>query len=312
MGEKGSVLVLTLAFIFLFTLLGVASVHHAGLQNESAEEMRESMEAFWLADGGVERAKHYLRLSTPVLIPDSDAPVALGRGTYDVLSETDPYCPTCLDRWRIFSKGMVRNQTRKIEVIMGKYDIDKVLTTRGPVKSFEKCPMASVSVDCSKVSPDTYFTFETVLNGLTGAEIYAAATHVYDDPSNAGDIDPIEGVTWINLTGNNHSVNLTTDNQNGSSFVVVDTTQVTSNVTPTVNIAGNPDFKGIIWVLGESEITGTTTISGTVFVQGDENEETTALGNLTLAFDPQAIQEALGHIGSPKLGTPGVIAWREM
>lgn len=55
--KHGSVLVITLGFVVAFTLLGMASLHYAMVQNEETERQKASMEAFWLADGAVELAK---------------------------------------------------------------------------------------------------------------------------------------------------------------------------------------------------------------------------------------------------------------
>jgi len=312
MNKKGSVLVVTLGFIMVFSMLGVGSIYHASMQNVAAEKRRQSMEAFWLAEGGVEKAKTKLRQASSVLIPDSDSPVALGHGTYDVYSMADPGCPLCLDRWLVHSEGLVKNQPRTIEVIMAKYDIDNVLMTQGPIKDFENCPMASVGIDCSLVEENVDFSFESVLNGTSQQDIVNNADYTYTDPQNAGDVDPIAGITVIYLTGNNASLSLTTDNQTATTFLLIDTTQVTSNSKPNINIAGNGDFLGIIWVIGAVEIKGTTDIRGSVFVQSGSSNQTTVLGNANLEYDAVAIQGAIGAVGTSGVSTPAAIAWKEI
>ena len=55
--KKGSILVLVLTFILIFTMLGLTSIHYAGLQNEDSEKRAASAQAFWYADGAIEYAK---------------------------------------------------------------------------------------------------------------------------------------------------------------------------------------------------------------------------------------------------------------
>jgi hypothetical protein len=312
MNNKGSVLVVTLSFITIFTLLGVGSIYHAGKQNEFTEKSRRSMESFWLADGGVEKAKDKIRMSPPVLISEGNAAISLGNGTYDVYSQQDPNCLTCVDRWLVHSQGVVNSQKRTIEAIVAKYDISKVLTTHGPIHNLDSCPMASLSVDCSLVDENVEFTFETVLNGITQQDLVNNAAYTYNNPGNAGDVDPIGGITVVNLTGNNSSLSLTADNQIDTAFLIVDMTGVTSNSTPTINITGNSAFRGIIWVVGEARINGTTDINGTVFVQGDSSDETRVLGDATFNFDASAIDDALHNLGTLNLGEPTIVSWKEI
>src|SRR3989338_216322 len=73
--KRGSILIVTLGFIVVFTLLGVAVMHLAGAQNDVAVKQSFSTEAFWLADGVVERIRNKIMaqadlpaVNTPVVI----------------------------------------------------------------------------------------------------------------------------------------------------------------------------------------------------------------------------------------------------
>lgn len=312
MRQEGSVLVVGIGFMLAFTAVGLSALRLAGHFNLNAETRRFSQEAFWLADAGVEEAKNKLQKASPILVPETRAPVSLGEGTYDVVSVTDPGCVGCIDRWKVDATGTVEAHTRSVEAVVARYDIDKVLETQGYVRDLEDCPTASVTVDCSLIEERSSFTIESVLNGLTQSDIVAAASHIYNDPQNAGDVDPIENVTVIYLTGNNSSLSITTDNQTGPAFLLIDTSGVTSTSTPTINIAGNPAFYGVIWIIGEVELKGTATINGSIFVQGDPNGETKMTGNLEMNFDPAAIDASIGTIGAPSLNTPQLISWKEL
>ncbi|HEY7710608.1 MAG TPA: pilus assembly PilX N-terminal domain-containing protein, partial [Candidatus Entotheonella sp.] len=50
--ERGSILIMTLLFVFGFTLLGISSIYFATIHNEQAERQVGSTKAFWLAEAG--------------------------------------------------------------------------------------------------------------------------------------------------------------------------------------------------------------------------------------------------------------------
>jgi Tfp pilus assembly protein PilX len=58
--KNGSILIVTLGFILIFTLLGLAAMHLSGVQNEAAVKQAYSTKAFWLADAGVQVGKKRL------------------------------------------------------------------------------------------------------------------------------------------------------------------------------------------------------------------------------------------------------------
>ena len=315
LNKDGSVLVVTLGFILIFTLLGVGALYHAGQENEAAEKRKVSMAAFWLADAGVERAKNKLQKIPPVLIPTDAASRNLGQGAYDAYSIVDPGCAVCTERWLVHSEGLISNQKRAIEAIVAEHDITDVLTTEGPVKNFDDCPMGSVTVDCSLVKPNTDISLESVI-GASKSDLFGAATHTYINPANAGDVNPIEGITVILLTENNHSLSITTDNQTSPAFVLIDTTQVTAHPTPNITIAGTGDFVGVIWIIGNAHLEGDTAINGAVFVESGPTSQTQVLGNTTLVYDAGAIDSAIeavgGELSGSQVGVPHLISYREI
>jgi hypothetical protein len=60
-GNEGSILIMTLAFVLIFTLLGFGAIYFASLQHELASKEQMSAQAFWLADAGIERAKTHFK-----------------------------------------------------------------------------------------------------------------------------------------------------------------------------------------------------------------------------------------------------------
>ena len=55
--QRGSILVVTLGFILVFTMFGLGSMYLSTVQNEGAEKRTASTKAFWLADAGIQKAK---------------------------------------------------------------------------------------------------------------------------------------------------------------------------------------------------------------------------------------------------------------
>src|SRR5262245_42331895 len=104
--EKGAILLITLCFVLEFTSLGIASIYHVTRQNELTQLLRASTEAFWLADGGVQKAL--------AKVPGKFDPAAsanLGRGQYNVFSD-NPTGDAFDLKWFVEAKGMVNNQIR--------------------------------------------------------------------------------------------------------------------------------------------------------------------------------------------------------
>ena len=110
-----------------------------------------------------------------------------------------------------------------------------------------------------------------------------------------------------------------TDNilNNQTVFLIIDTSGSggSGKKLPSINITGNPDFKGIIWIIGSAELKGTTEIEGTIFVEGDGSNETKLSGNLTLQFSDQRIEEAVTLLGYSDIfppGKPKIVEWKEI
>lgn len=100
--KKGSILVVTIGFVLVFTLLGFGSLHYAYVQNEVVEKEKASAEAFWLADGALQMAFNNLVNDPTALIAKTDyTPNSTDPKQYDVFSEADS-CPPpiCTDEER--------------------------------------------------------------------------------------------------------------------------------------------------------------------------------------------------------------------
>ena len=335
LNNRGSVLIITVGAIFVFTLLGLSSVYVSSLQNQIAEKQRALSQAFWLADAGIEKARYYLRKTPPVLIDTADAPVNMGKGNYDVFSQQDPDCPTCVDRWFARSQGAVNTgaytgstqltHQRAIESIVARYDIENAITAQGTVN--DDCTPNGSATITGTCEQNTDFSFESIFNGTSSGDFLnqaQAANLYYLDPNNSGDIDPVEDVTWIDLIVKN-KVNISTANMpldlvadpSGNTvqaaFIIIDTTQCQSVQPPQVHIDGGLTFRGIIWIIGEAEIKGTSNINGAVFVDGNPVLDTKVTGDADITFDPVAVNEAVDTFSNSIFpGLPAIISWQEV
>jgi len=111
---RGSMLIIVLGFMVIFTSLGLGYIHLAGVQNEMADKQLSSLEAFWLADGMVERARK--KLPNELL---NDVESIDNFHFYNVVTEKDPDLE---NTWKVTSRGIVRNQKREIEAVIVKFD----------------------------------------------------------------------------------------------------------------------------------------------------------------------------------------------
>ena len=53
--ERGSILIITVGFVLVFTLLGFAAIYLATVENEAAVKRIDSTKAFWLAEAGIQK-----------------------------------------------------------------------------------------------------------------------------------------------------------------------------------------------------------------------------------------------------------------
>jgi hypothetical protein len=343
--EKGSILMVTVAFIIVFTLFGISSIYHAGLQNSAAEKRRASEQAFWLADAAIEMAKVRLQREPPeIILPTDLTAVPLGDGTYDVYSEELYACPPdattdcstkppeckCIDSWTAQSEAVVTNpgqgpQRRAIEVNIARYDIKNAITAHGTVN--DDCTPAGSAEINGTCEQEVDFTFESVFNGTSKEDFEGQAIadgFKYIDPSNAGDVNPIENVTFVEMIVNHH-INLDTANMPldlvldptgntvKAAFIIIDLSALPPSPLPQVHVDGNLDFRGIIWIIGYAQIKGTSDIAGTVFVDDDPPGDAKVSGDATVTYDKDAINQAMDGVGLDIFpGKPAIASWKEI
>jgi len=259
---------------------------------------------------------------------------------------------TCCESWIIKSYGTVNSQSRAIKAKVGQWqgdgNLDNALETWGGATKNNDCVIAEgdgnaeITGECEQYSD---FTFLSVFGKPESWFLDPLnMTHSYENPNPNFETDldpcpppgdpenqcaPVEGYTYIELTGNNKSLNINESKQafdsNGlpiASILVIDTTGVDENKQDQIQItiAGNGIFRGIVWIIGEAQIVGGGNgdgIYGAVFVAGDPEKTTKMTGTAEIHFSTAAIAEALGTGGiidpnDPRYGTRAIISWKEI
>jgi len=304
--NHGSILVATLGFMLVFTLFGFSSIYVGTVQNELAETRRFSEEAFWLADGAIQKVKSNL----PTIIPLETSSV-LGNGSYDI-NEIVLISP---DRWRTKTAGTVNGQSRSIEAEIARYDITNAVTTPGTVND-DCLPDGSAQINgiCAQ---NAEFTFESIFNGKSKAEVKnQAGTSQYDNVSGnsipdippSNDLPVVTGVTYVTFEGHHNESLHVPANSSDSGFLIIDASLSTGSVT--FNVTGGT-FNGIIWVVGDVSITGNPSISGALFIENSGDTKIAGTSNIT--FDAQNVAEAAEDIGTTLTEKkPYIVSWKEI
>ena len=337
-GNRGSILTITLSFVLIFSLLGIAIMRRATVQNETIERRTASEEALWAADAAVEMIRSNLgKPPAQHLAKGTVFNNQLGDGNYSVFYEDDPACPTCIDRWHVQSQatvninntdGTINTQSRGIDAIVASYDIENAITTHGTVNgSCVPSGNAQIVGDCEA---HVDFTFETVFNGKSYSDFQAAAAAnpidvahpIYSFPdvvnhkfhlSGSADEFEVKDVTVIFMEDNFNTVLINTDDSDvytGPSLLIVDTTGSEAS-TPEVKVSGNVGFCGVLWIIGHVKIAGTSVINGAIFIDESPPDDTTVTGNTNVIFDPGCVQQAIDSMGVGVIGAPGIISWKE-
>ncbi len=230
---------------------------------------------------------------------------------------TDPSSASCERQSRAIQA--------KVSVDYGNRNIENAIETWGDVNKDRDCEPdgnADIQGGCKQQSD---FTFESVF-GQTREWFWGHKTHYYLNPKNFQ--GTVEGITFIEMTGKNTVLSINTDTQpvdaDGipiASLLIIDTSGIDPKFRDqvSVNIDGNGAYRGIIWVIGEAKMAGTTKggIRGAVFVAGDPGNYTSVTGTKDIYWDPYAIREALDTFD----GTMGneiysddfkIISWNEI
>jgi len=138
--------------------------------------------------------------------------------------------------------------------------------------------------------------FETIF-GITMEQMRAIADHDYTNPSN--NVSPVNGVTYIELTGNN-KVHFTNRHWSGSGILIVDGDfQMTGGT-----------FEGIVWVNGRLQIAGNALVRGSMFVSEEPNNQLPHVtGNCDLYYDYDIVHQLLSTYNITSKPRVKILSW---
>ncbi|MFA5356565.1 MAG: hypothetical protein WC301_04080 [Candidatus Omnitrophota bacterium] len=303
MNKRGIALITAFMVIVVLTILGAATFFQSISERLISQRYLESKRAFWLAEAGLSMGLAQLKVDFNNL--NGIAATALGRGQYSV----DPILVEGTNR-RITSRGYIPSaaQPRAQRVItalaqgFGANPSNYGLINYAIETSGELRITGSVNLNPAGSShEDSTLTFEQVF-GMTEEEARALATRVYTDPPS--NQQPVNGVTWVDLTeSNKYSIS---SNWTGSGLLIVNGNG--SDIA--LEISGDWIFSGMIWVKGKVKITGSPLITGAIFAESAIDVESFLSGDPTLNFSSSDISDAFGLL--TQVTGVRILSWREI
>lgn len=133
--------------------------------------------------------------------------------------------------------------------------------------------------------------------GMTMAQMRAIADNDYTDPPN--NVTPVNGITYIETTGNNKA-HFTNHHWSGSGILIVD---------GEFHMTGGT-FDGIIWVEGgRFMMSGNGLVQGTIFINSEPDEQTKVTGNCDVYYDRDIIQQLLSTYNISSGPAITIISW---
>ena len=281
------------SYIIIAVLLIVSAAFSARSIGEQrvANKEKDSVQAFWLAEAGLDRAINEL--------PDTPLSGTLGRGAYS--TQTTPATSV---RFLITSSGgvpaldstdpnnIVRTITALVEQPANTASADDITSAIAANGDIVIRGSAEVNGD---IDDNETFDFEDVF-GVSKEVMKNNATNLYTDPPN--NVTPVTEITWSDLVNDGEMI-ISDSNWEGSGILVVN---------GDLRLTGG-HFRGIIWVIGALWVSGEPVVEGTFYVESGAEFETTLTGNPTVSYDSDAIVAAFNY--NPSDLPPFIVNWKE-
>jgi len=289
--NKGFILVTCYMIIAVLVILATGFATRSIGEQRVAFKERDSIQALWLAEAGLDKAISSLASTSLSGI--------LGSGNY--ATQTTSISST---RYLVTSTGgvpgidttnpnnIVRSITAIVEQSANEADpsgITSAVTANGDV---EVRGSAEVNGD---IDANYIFDFEEIF-GISKETMKNSANNSYTDPPN--NLTPVNNITWVDIESL-EDMRITDNNWTGSGILIVN---------GDVKITGG-HFEGIIWVIGTLWISGDPVIDGAIFVESGAEFDTTVTGNPIVNFDSDAVLDAFDYIPSDL--PPSLINWKE-
>lgn len=307
MNKKSFALILSFMVIILLTILVSAIIFRRISESNISQKYVESNQAFWLAEAGIAQAVRQLPVTGTV---NGTMTVASRQGSYTAaITLLAGYSA----RYEIISTGSLGNIQRRIKVI--------VELPAGPSPDLLTVAVETTgglnitgSVDINpagSVETSSTLSFGTVF-GTTKEAIKATANNLYTDPPT--NQQPVDGVTWVDLTGDTVATATKytiSSNWSGSGLLIIDGNRnETTKDIPAVEISGNWNFNGMIWVIGKIKISGTPAITGAIFAESSVDVDSTLTGNATINFNSGDVEDAFDLLNP--LFLANILSWQEI
>jgi len=290
--KKGFILISAYMIVSVLIILATAFSARSIGEKRVADKERDTIQALWLAEAGLDRAIAEL--------PNTPLSGTLGTG----LAYSTQTTALTASRYLITSTGGVPstavnpdNAIRKVSAIIERPlnpassgDITSAITASGDVEV-----KGSAQVNGTIDEENAVFNFEDVF-GISKEAMKNGATHSYTDPAN--NITPVDHTTWVDINSLTE-MKITETGWSGNGILVVD---------GNLNITGGT-FSGIIWVIGTLRVSGNPVIDGAIFVESGAEVDTTLTGNPTINYDSGTIGDAFNFI--PSSLAPYLVNWKE-
>ncbi|MDP2928297.1 MAG: hypothetical protein Q8N80_05830 [Candidatus Omnitrophota bacterium] len=300
MNKRGAILIFSLLVIMVSSILVAAFYLQSISENQLATRYADSTRAFWLAEAGIARVKSIP--GPPAALSDISFD---GNFHYKYIVDAPILVVGTTDCYNIVSTGTVTSLSgdikRKVNVTMklnppnaSQFQFG-VETTSNDLDYKAKCIKNPENPDnIAKTGSTQIFSN---LFGISKAEMKAIsqAQGTYLSGSFGNTINA-SGVTWVDVTPGE---TLDIQHLNGSGIVII-------NGNFKVNGVPADGFNGILYIVGQLQTLGNSTVYGTVFVESSAAIGADLTGSSLITYNFANIASALNGVA-----TKSIVSWRE-
>ena len=314
---KGIALLIAIAFVVILGIgaVVIARLHSTGIR--LARRQKNSTRAFYIAEGGFERARYDLEQDADWMDGDiNGVSISAGGDTVDFYLLNYDQIDTAIrhslgGEFTVWLKNVADEPAGiwiKSEGLYPKGDQNEAKrVVKAVMKSSKPAIVAGGTVEIkgsAEVDGDIVenadISFEDIF-GVNMSEMEQLAQTDYPATyyTTSFNNDFAGGITWIKPNATDPQI--TQDGWTGSGLLIVE---------DNLKITGGT-FDGVIWVAGTLDISGNPLMTGSIFVECGATIETTITGNPTIVFDSEAI-EGIEGVSYTLTSLPSVIKlWQE-
>ncbi len=299
MNNRGAILIFSLLVSAILSILLAAFYLQSISENQLATRYVDSTRALWLAEAGVAKVKDGVGIAAANDSSFDGNPrhtysaVPTQKGTtayYDVVSTGTVTSPS----GRIIIRRV--NATMKLTPPSASQFQYGVETTSSNLDYKAKC-IVNTENPANVAKTDSTQTFNNLF-GFSKSEMKAIsqAQGTYLS-GNFGNTINASGVTWVDV---NLGETLDIQHLNGSGIVII-------NGNFKVNGVPSDGFNGILYIVGQLQTLGNSTVNGTVFVESSAEVGADLTGSSLITYNSTEISSALLGVA-----TKSIASWREI